>query len=115
MPGKTWPRVESRILMSCPEFHLVFAALAQRDIDDILAHTIEHWGAAQLEKYKRILDIAFRKLELNPNIGKTSLPPDFRSLQAGSHVIFYRIDETSIHVIRILHGRMDFSRHLSKK
>ena len=101
--------------MSCPEFQLVFSALAQSDIDDILAHTIEHWGAAQLEKYKRILDIAFRKLELNPNIGKTSLPPDFRSLQAGSHVIFYRIDETSIHVIRILHGRMDFSRHLSKK
>ena len=101
--------------MSCPEFHLVFAALAQRDIDDILAHTIENWGVAQLEKYKRILDIAFRKLEQNPNIGQISLPPDFRSLQAESHVIFYRIDETSIHVVRILHGRMDFSRHVSEK
>ena len=61
--------------MSCPEFHLVFAALAQRDMDDILAHTIEHWGAAQLEKYKRIFDIAFRKLEQNPNLGKTSYYP----------------------------------------
>ena len=59
-----------------------------------MAHTIENWGAAQLEKYKRILDIAFRKLEQNPNIGKISLLPDFRSLQMGSHVIFYRIDET---------------------
>jgi toxin ParE1/3/4 len=98
--------------MSCPEYHLEFAALAQRDIDDILAYTIETWGAAQLEKYKRILDIAFRKLEQNPDIGKTGLLPDFRSLQAGSHVIFYRIDDTSIHVVRILHGRMDFSRHL---
>jgi toxin ParE1/3/4 len=101
--------------MSCPEFQLVFAALAQRDIDDILAYTIENWGAAQLEKYKRILDIAFKKLEQNPNIGQTGFPPDFRSFQAGSHVIFYRIDETSIHVIRILHGRMDFSRHLSEE
>lgn len=61
--------------MSCPEFHLVFAALAQRDIDDILAYTIETWGAAQLEKYKRILDIAFRKLERNPNIGKQAYRP----------------------------------------
>lgn len=84
-------------------------------MEDILAYTIEHWGAAQLEKYKRILDGAFRKLEQNPDIGKTSLPPDFRSLQAGSHVIFYRIDDTSIHVVRILHGRMDFSRHLSEE
>ncbi len=101
--------------MSCLEFQLIFSALAQRDIDDILAHTIERWGAVQLEKYRRTLDIAFKKLEQNPNIGKTSLPPDFRSFQAGSHVIFYRIDATSIHVIRILHGRMDFSRHLCEK
>lgn len=101
--------------MSCPEFHLVFAALAQRDIDDILAYTIENWGIAQLEKYKCVLDIAFRRLEQNPNIGRISLPPDFRSFQAGGHVIFYRIDETSIHIVRILHSRMDFTRHLSEK
>lgn len=31
---------------------------------------------------------------------------------AGEHVIYYRIDEKAIQVIRILHRRMDATQHL---
>ncbi|PTQ83155.1 toxin ParE1/3/4 [Nitrosospira multiformis] len=100
--------------MSHPKFRLVFADLAQRDIDDILAYTLENWGMEQLEKYKIMLDTAFKKIEQHPDIGMSGLLPGLRRLSAGSHVIFYRVDDTSISVIRILHGRMDYFRHLDE-
>ncbi|HEU4854330.1 MAG TPA: type II toxin-antitoxin system RelE/ParE family toxin [Nitrosospira sp.] len=100
--------------MSRHKFHLVFADLAQRDIDDILAYTLENRGAGQLEKYKIMLDTAFKEIEQNPDMGKSGLLPGLRRFPAGSHVIFYRVDDTSISVIRVLHGRMDYSRHLGE-
>lgn len=100
--------------MSRHKFHLVFADLAQRDIDDILAYTIENWGEEQLEKYKIMLDTALKNIEQNPKIGKPGLLSGLRGFPAGSHVIFYRIDDTSISVIRVLHGHMDYSRHLDE-
>lgn len=100
--------------MSRHNFRLVFADLAQRDIDDILTYTIENWGEGQLEKYKIMLDTTFKNIEQNPEIGKPGLLPGLRSFPAGSHVIFYRVDDTSISVIRVLHGHMDYSRHLGE-
>lgn len=36
----------------------------------------------------------------------------YRHLRAGSHVIFYRISGETIEIVRILHARMYFARHL---
>jgi hypothetical protein len=36
----------------------------------------------------------------------------YLKFRAGEHVIFYRVDGDAIIIIRILHGRMDSTRHL---
>ncbi|MGN7503637.1 MAG: type II toxin-antitoxin system RelE/ParE family toxin [Alphaproteobacteria bacterium] len=36
-----------------------------------------------------------------------------RRLDFESHVIFYDVTETDIVIVRILHGSMDFVKHLS--
>jgi toxin ParE1/3/4 len=38
--------------------------------------------------------------------------PGYLKRQAGSHVLFYRLDGQTVDVVRILHQRMDFGRHL---
>jgi toxin ParE1/3/4 len=38
--------------------------------------------------------------------------PGYRKGHAGSHVIFYRVEDRRIDVVRIVHRRMDFERHL---
>jgi toxin ParE1/3/4 len=109
------PKAESLILMSPPKFHLRLSDRAKLDFRDILSHTMQIWGERQFIEYKGIPDAALKQIERNPDLGRERLLPGFRSFQAGNHVIFYRIDESSIHVVRILHGRMDFTRHLSER
>lgn len=77
---------------------------------------MQTWGERQLIEYRDAVNIALKRIEENPDVGvsRERLLPSFRSLQAGSYVIFYRVDETSIRVARILHGRMDFARHLDE-
>jgi len=36
----------------------------------------------------------------------------YRKKKSGSHVIFFKLIDDGIDVIRILHQRMDFDRHL---
>jgi toxin ParE1/3/4 len=36
----------------------------------------------------------------------------YRRISAGSHVIFFRMRGSDVYVVRVLHQRMDFRRHL---
>jgi toxin ParE1/3/4 len=38
--------------------------------------------------------------------------PDYRKYPSGSHVLFYRLTDDGIDVVRILHERMDYERHI---
>jgi toxin ParE1/3/4 len=40
------------------------------------------------------------------------LADDYRAYPSGSHMIFYRTVQEQLHVVRILHQRMDYVRHL---
>jgi toxin ParE1/3/4 len=40
------------------------------------------------------------------------LRPGYRKYLVGSHVLFYRVTNTDVVVVRILHQRMDVERHL---
>jgi len=97
--------------MSAPEFHLVFATRAQSDLDDIFAYTLAMWGEQQLEKSAGLLGKAFEKIKTNPQSGRAIFKP-YLKLYAAEHAVFYRIEGDTITIIRILHGRMDSTRHL---
>ena len=97
--------------MSARKYTLTLTHRARLDFQDILSHTLQMWGDRQLAEYKGLLDGALTLIQNTPETGQNDLPP-YRYVRAGKHYIFYRIDGDTISVSRILHGSMDFIRHL---
>jgi toxin ParE1/3/4 len=85
---------------------------AEDDIAAVLQYSLDQWGAQQSEKYGDELYKAIENLLLFPERGK-SRPDIFdnaRTLVLGKHVIYYRIDDQIITIVRVLHSRLDISR-----
>jgi toxin ParE1/3/4 len=104
---------------------------AQADISNILASSAENWGAAAEGRYERLLTRSMRQVAIEPD-GRTTrertdlalglrsfhvryLRPANRGARVRRpvHVLFYRIIEPGlVEIVRILHERMEPSRHL---
>jgi toxin ParE1/3/4 len=87
---------------------------AQRDIEDIWDYSAVTWSVAQAEVYVRQIQRFLETLAADPRLGRTcdEVRAFYRKYPVGSHVMFYRIVESGFDVVRILHQRMDFERHL---
>lgn len=92
----------------------VLRPLAKRDIAKIWDYSCEKWGATQAETYLRQIQATFDILVLNPRLGRTCdhIRTGYFKHTAGSHVIFHKIANADIEVVRILHEQMDFIRQL---
>jgi len=92
----------------------VLSPLAQADVDDIWEYTAEKWSVEQARRYVSNVQFAVESLADNPRRGRPC--PDVKAgyyrHAVASHVIFYRVTSTGIEVVRILHQRMDFRRHV---
>ena len=88
--------------------------LAEADIRSIWDYSAEHWGLDQAETYVRDLQSAFEAIAANPRLGRAcdEIRPGYFKRATGSHIVFYRLAGQMIDVVRILHQRMDFDRHL---
>lgn len=82
---------------------------AYSDLDDIFNYTELMHGFDQAIIYLMALDTIFKSLVINPEIGRRRDEIKFGlySIIEKEHVIFYRILEKNIRIIRILHGRKD--------
>jgi toxin ParE1/3/4 len=90
--------------------------LAQQDIKQIYKTSKQTFGQLQADHYYSELFGAFRKLDDRPDSGTdyASVHPDLRGLRMQSHIIFYMTTTSGeIDIVRILHRRMDYHRHLS--
>ncbi len=87
---------------------------ARRDLEGIWLYTVETWSLAQAEQYIRQLTDGFEALAQGTRPGQNAgaVREGYRRLSVGSHVIFYRETDTLIEIVRVLHQRRDFSRHL---
>jgi toxin ParE1/3/4 len=99
--------------MSSPK-PLLIAPAARRDIAAVLQYTEEEWGEAQASRYRAKLDASFGKIGRNPDIasGRPDMPPIYRALRVGSHVIIYQNKASFVEIVRILHQRMNRADHL---
>ena len=97
-----------------PRPNVKLRPLAEADLADIYQYTQSRWGRTQAISYVRNLNAAFLGLINQPASGqdRSELNPGLRSLQQGSHVIFYRPVTEGIVVVRVLHQSMDVQRHL---
>lgn len=87
---------------------------AEADLADIWRFTAGRWSVAQADKYYRDIVQAIAAIGDRPELGKVcdDIRAGYRRHSVASHVIFYRIDVGTIDVVRVLHARRDFKRHL---
>ena len=87
---------------------------AERDLQRIWMHSVENWGEEQAIAYVGQVRDALDMLCGNPGLARFAddVRPGLRKLTVGSHVLYVRLGDTYIRLVRVLHGRMDAGRHL---
>ena len=87
---------------------------ARADLADIWAYTHSRWNREQADRYTGSIHQAIARLADNPSLGQhvRGISEDYRAYRSGSHMIFYQSVQAELHVVRILHQRMDYLRHL---
>lgn len=84
------------------------------DLRSIRTYTLERWGAAQEAAY---LDRMWEKFEaIQADASSYRFRPDlFPKCQIaaeGKHVILFRVNKSTLQIVRVLHSAMDFKRHV---
>lgn len=86
---------------------------AANDLDNIWIYGLSQWGLKQADGYhQKIMDMLGFLAE-NPTIGldRKELDRSYQSYIIGSHIVFFRIYQDQIKIIRILHQRMNAVLH----
>ncbi len=87
---------------------------AEKDLEKIYEYTFLTWGLEQAEQYQddifHGMQLLLEKNELGKIYPYSTIP--YRKLHVNRHLIFYRFEEQSCIVIRILHDRMDIKQHV---
>jgi toxin ParE1/3/4 len=93
---------------------ILLSPLAERDLIGIWQYSIGQWGEAQADQYLDDLDDAIKRLSNNPASGasRDHVRQGYRVLFIKSHAIYYKVTSTAIHIVRVLHVRMDADTHL---
>jgi len=106
---------------------------AQIDLANILATSAERWGAEGRQRYVAVLAAAMQQVADQPEGPLTKKRPELRSgirsfhvrytrrsgedarVRRPVHVLYYRVaQEGVIEIVRVLHERMEPSRHLDE-
>jgi toxin ParE1/3/4 len=92
----------------------VLSPLAQQDLRSIWLYSAENWGREQANRYVGIIRQDIAKVAKRPETDNpaSDLRQGYARRLTGSHIIFYRITDGGVDVVRVLHQSMDFDRHL---
>ena len=87
----------------------VINILASRDLNDIADYFAENTIEAG-DRFFRAFNRKCQQLVTFPNSGKSyaTIRPDLRGLSLEGYVIFYRILDDGIEILRVVSGRRDF-------
>ena len=101
-------------------FHL--SRSAKKDYKKILIDSMRQFGVFQQEHYRQLLDLAMEEVAANPMKPRTKARDDLGSGirtysiakrgRNASHQLYFRVGQDGIvAILRILHIRMEVSRH----
>lgn len=87
---------------------------AERDLADIWRYTKSQWGKEQANRYTLTLKAMCASLSEAPQQAPSCahIRPGYRRRSVEHHIIYFRPTRYGIAIVRILHQRMDGSRHL---
>jgi toxin ParE1/3/4 len=88
---------------------------ADQDIIDIYVRGAADFGVDQAERYHKGLTAVFDRLAKNPDMAckRMEFTPPVRLHPYHAHMIVYVEHGSGILIVRILHSRQDWERHLS--
>ena len=88
---------------------------AVSDLEEIWLYTVEKWSIEQADRYYNLIFDEINFICKNITSGKSMehIRKGYRASKVKSHLIFYRVINDTIAVIRILHERMDIENRLS--
>ena len=97
------------------KFQVKITAPAISDINAIASYTFEQWGQEQAIAYTSAINEKLQALALDADLGRErfGLPRAIKGCKSGSHIIFYRVQNRVIFIMRILHQSMDHGRHIA--
>ena len=89
------------------------SAEADQDLEDVFEYGLKEFGLDQAVEYVASFDALFELISQNPELGRTrnEIKEGLRSLVKESHVVFYRVTDSQIRIVRILHGSRDLWQH----
>lgn len=110
--ASTPPRSNKECSPRMAEYRLTPAA--ERDLESIWTYTVRQWGVKQADRYIDFLTAAFAELADSPKTAPTCehIRPGYRRWGVERHMIYFRVTDYGITVVRVLHDRMDALRHL---
>jgi toxin ParE1/3/4 len=87
----------------------VISKKAVNDLEEIWLYTADKWSIEQADRYYNLIFDEINYICRNMNAGKSMehVRKGYRAAKVKSHLIFYRVINNTIEVIRILHERMD--------
>ena len=94
---------------------VVLSPKAKEDLSDVWDYTYSEWGVEQAEKYVRELWAVIQEqtCDLTKAINIGDVRKGYMKVRSGSHVVFFKVTKDGVvGVVRILHQKMDFDRHL---
>ena len=84
---------------------------ARADLLEIWDYSKQVWGRKQADSYLTKIDLALRNIASGRARG-SSYKGRYLKRRIDAHVIFYSETAKEIVIVRVLHGHMDFDRHL---
>lgn len=86
----------------------ILSPSARADLSSIWSYIFERNPSAADRQLERFFE-CFDTLAKSPLLGQTrdDLQPGVRMFCKGNYVIYYSVEESSIHISRVLHGRRD--------
>lgn len=87
--------------------NLIFAAAADRDIDEIERYTLNEFGERRLAKIKASLQTAFHRIASSPlqfPVVAEHKRTYRRCIVSGTYAIYFYISNDTITVSRVYHG-----------
>jgi toxin ParE1/3/4 len=87
---------------------------AERDLQSIADYTIEKLGVNQARRYRDSLFRTFESLTEHPEMGRdySNVKEGCRRHEHESHVIYYKITDSGILVLRLLYRSQDPTSYL---
>lgn len=92
-----------------PPRRITISRRARSDLREIREYTRRQWGAQQATDYVRALRKSIRSLSDYPLLGKPFEAGNLSLLRRmlRQHMVYYRVDEDQIEILRIVHARRD--------